>query len=278
MTKKIYSHVAVIIPDVQHGFVSGRSTNTNLLENTQFLHENLNKCDAVDVVYFHFSKAFDHVNHRILAAKLAGISMPITLFKVVMAFITYRSYTLKVDGQAHSNSFITHSGVPQSLHCGPILYILMTRDVTTCIHNTGVFILIYADDTKMYRVINCIEDMRDLQSVIDKLDSWSQENELLLNSSKTFHVSFSHKRAVTQRTYYYLRNDRIQSTETVRDLGILFDTKLIFKPHVEQLVARANVIAAIGFRFSMDLHSPRLMNKIINTYITPIIEYDLESK
>lgn len=92
LTKKIYKHVADFIPIEQHGFMPGRSTTTNLSEISQFLHENIRAVDRIDVVYFDYSKAFDQIDHRILATKLAEISMPFLLYKATMNFITYRTY------------------------------------------------------------------------------------------------------------------------------------------------------------------------------------------
>ena len=58
-----------MIRDSQHGFVSGRSCLTNLIE----FFEHVTKCvddgSAVDVVYMDFSKAFDKVPHGRLIKK-----------------------------------------------------------------------------------------------------------------------------------------------------------------------------------------------------------------
>lgn len=88
ITDKLYYHVEKMIPN-QHGFMRKRGTTTNLLEITQFLHDNL-KHNQIDVVYFDFSKAFDQVDHSILAIKLAKLSMPYSFFKAIISFITGR--------------------------------------------------------------------------------------------------------------------------------------------------------------------------------------------
>lgn len=57
MLKKFYLY--------KHGFVMNRSTVTNLIEITQFIHENTRNNKHVDVIYFDFSKAFDKVDSKI---------------------------------------------------------------------------------------------------------------------------------------------------------------------------------------------------------------------
>lgn len=257
LTKKIYQHVSKLIPIQQHGFMPNKSTTTNLLEITQFLHDNIRSEDRMDVVYFDYSKAFDQVDHKLLAAKLAEISMPYLLFKTIMNFIAFRTYSLKIDGKVTSNYFTSCSGVPQGSHCGPIPYAA----------GDGVYILVYADDTKMYRVINTREDMAALQTSITKLVEWSTVKKLTLNASKTVHVSFSRKRTLTFQSMYFIGTEKISTMEKVRDLGVMFDSSLTFAPHITAIHQKATAIYAMGYRFTRYLHCPELMPKIVQTYI-----------
>lgn len=108
ITDKLFKHVREIIPKSQQGFLKNRSTATNLLEFSQFIHENLKHNDRIDS-----TEAYDHVDHELMAKKLAAISMPYLFFKVIIGFVTNRKYTIKVDGTVYDNSFITSSAVPQ---------------------------------------------------------------------------------------------------------------------------------------------------------------------
>ena len=56
----------------QHGFISGRSTCTQLLETLEDWSIELQMGESVDVVYIDFLKAFDSVVHSKLLAKLEG--------------------------------------------------------------------------------------------------------------------------------------------------------------------------------------------------------------
>lgn len=87
----------------------------------------------------------------------------------ILSFICQRTYVLKVDGNVTKFGFMSTSGVPQGSHCGPLLYLLMCRDLVLCVLDTGAFILLYADDTKIFRIINSDDDMQLMQKAIDNL-------------------------------------------------------------------------------------------------------------
>jgi hypothetical protein len=57
----------------QHGFVSKKSTVTNLLSYASELSRSIEKGDEVDSVYTDFSKAFDKVSHQVIMEKLIDI-------------------------------------------------------------------------------------------------------------------------------------------------------------------------------------------------------------
>lgn len=94
LTEKITEHVQSIIPKIQHGFRRKRSTVTNLIEISQFIYENIKKGGRFDVIYFDFSKAFDRVDHGILAVKLTKIGIPLKLLNTIMSFVTSRVNSL----------------------------------------------------------------------------------------------------------------------------------------------------------------------------------------
>lgn len=86
-----------------------------------------------------------------------------------MSFVIGQKYILKVDGVSHENSFFTKSSVPQGYHCGPLLYLFMSRDIVQCMVDTSAFTLMYADDTKLFRIGNNINDQHQLQLAVDNL-------------------------------------------------------------------------------------------------------------
>ena len=72
-----------LIADCQHGFRSGRSCVTNLLETLDYIGAILDIAGQVDCVYLDMSKAFDKVRHDLLMEKLrdAGLCNELSIFR-----------------------------------------------------------------------------------------------------------------------------------------------------------------------------------------------------
>lgn len=262
ITRMLQDNLSSIISTTQHGFLKGKSTITNLLNMSQILHENIG-ANQVDVIYFDFSKAFDCVKHDLLAAKLCRYSIPYAFLRILIKFTVGRTYFLKVDNIPTMHKINPLSSVPQGSHFGPFCFIIFTNDIN--IDNS----LKYADDTKIYRVIRNMDDRNLLQNDIRRLIIWAEENFLKLNTNKTFHVSYGRR----IETMYYMDGIEINLVESTRDLGIIFDSKLLFKDHIESLARRMTQMVGAANRLVKSIKFPMLITRIFKIYIQPIMEY-----
>ena len=112
-----------VICDEQHGFVSGRSTTSNLAVYHCFVSAVLEVGLQVDTVYTDFRKAFDSVDHCILQYKLVSISINGSLLDWIVSYLDGRVQIIRVHDQL-SNLVNVTSGVPKGSHLGPLLFLL----------------------------------------------------------------------------------------------------------------------------------------------------------
>lgn len=263
ITKLLYEYLGDTISPNQHGFMKGRGTATNLLEITQFLHDNI-KDSQVDIIYLDYSKAIDHIRHDLLAAKLSKLAVPYNLYRLIMNFIIGRKYILKIDGIETTFEIMPKSSVRQGSHMGPILYyILFTNGL-------GLDELCYADDTKVFQIIRTLQDRDALQTKINKIEKWSSENGLTLNPNETYHVSYGKR---TVHSLYFIKGQIIEEKKEARDLGVIFDSGLTFKSHIEYVNKRASQMIGAARRFVTGINIPILIARIYSVYIQPIMEY-----
>ena len=192
----IYSHVNNMIMPEQHGFVKGKSTATNLCEFTNFISQELDKGNEVDVIYTDLSKAFDKVHHCILLKKLRNFGLCDGLVSLVQSVITKRVQYVEYKGFV-SGSFCAHSGVAQGSNLGPLLFILFFNDVLDYISSHAY---LYADDKKIAKVINSYDDCLELQQDLDNFIYWCKRNCLEVNKDKCRVLKFSRKK---NHIYFY---------------------------------------------------------------------------
>ena len=92
----ILDHVIDYISPKQHGFVSGKSCWSNLLETMDIINDIIASGDTVDIFYMDFQKAFDTVPHHRLLTKLSNYGITGNTLNVISDFLSGRSFTVKV--------------------------------------------------------------------------------------------------------------------------------------------------------------------------------------
>ena len=107
-----------ILTDCQHGLRARRSCETQLLTQVHELADSIDKGKQMDLVILDFSKAFDHVPHQRLLAKINHNDIRGQTHKWIQSFLSKRTQQVIVDG-AISDKAPVVSGVPQ----GTVLFL-----------------------------------------------------------------------------------------------------------------------------------------------------------
>ena len=130
----------------QHGFCSGRSCLSQLLEHHNKILEELEKSNNVDVIYLDFAKAFDKVDQVILLNKLKnnGINGKIGVW--IHNFLSNRQQCVAVNGTTSSEAQV-RSGIPQGSVLGSLLFLIHTSDINYEIADSTVSC--FANDTRI---------------------------------------------------------------------------------------------------------------------------------
>ena len=112
MSVKIKTILPDIISDKQHGFMSNRSTITNLAIYTNYIYSCFENKSQVDSIYLDFKKAFDLVDHDILIFKLKYYGFPDIFIKWIGNYLKDRFLIVDINN-VNSIPYEAKYGVPQ---------------------------------------------------------------------------------------------------------------------------------------------------------------------
>ena len=231
----------------QHGFLPQKSCTTQMLQYVDSLSLSLNDNIRSDVIYFDFAKAFDSVNHDIILQKLKyRFQIDGTLLKFIMNYLQHRKQCVVIGG-AKSNPRDVASGVPQGSIIGPLLFVLFIDDMSECI-SEGTNIMLYADDTKIWRKIEIWNDHIILQNDINALYEWSVMNKMNFRPQKCRVLSVARRTRGDNiwdlfpfQTYFYNLNDiDLDYVDSEKDLGVIVNTLLNFGENILALLPKAS--------------------------------------
>ena len=264
----IYPAVKNLISPHQHGFMEGRSTITNLALFSQYAANALDNHGQVDVIYTDFAKAFDRIDHEIILTKLNNFGFHESLIALIRSYLTNRVQYVSYNG-FDSKQFIATSGVPQGSNLGPLLFLLFINDLVQVIDCEKV---LFADDLKIYHTIENVEDCLFIQNQLRKIEVWCDENNLQLNIQKCKSLTFTLKKQYIVFNYQ-LRSTNLCRCESIKDLGIVFDPKLSFTDHINQVTTSALRMLGFIIRNCRNFHDPTALKVLYFAYVRSKLEY-----
>jgi ribonuclease P/MRP protein subunit RPP40 len=133
-----------------------------------------------------------------------------------------------------SGLFRQGTGVPQGSVLGPFLFNIFIDDIAD--HLDTPFLL-FADHLKIYDRANSIEDSMRLQKNLDAVYEWCVTNKLLLNISKCNVMTYAREMNPLYMVYK-INGSMLEKPDSIRDLGVSFNSKLSFNDHID-LVAQS---------------------------------------
>ena len=102
-----------LLNDSQHGFRSGRSSLSQLIQHHDRILEMLENGTNADVIYLDFAKAFDKVDHGIICHKLKSLGITGKIGKWLHNFLSDRFQKVHVNGALSSASTVISSVPPR---------------------------------------------------------------------------------------------------------------------------------------------------------------------
>lgn len=131
------------------------------------------------------------------------------------------------------------------------------------------FIIKFADDSKAGRVVDSKEDLVAFQDMLNKLENWSQEWQLLFNRSKCKVMHFGKKNPKQQ---YTMGGHLLEPSKQEKDLGVLIDDSLKPSAQCAKAASKANLVLGQLTR-GCTWRDPENLTQLYKVYVRPHLEY-----
>lgn len=258
----------------QYGFRPKSNTLTATIDLVTNIKLNIDKKMITLGVFIDLKKAFDTVSHDILLMKLKLLGVQGSAYEIFKSYLTNRYQIVKIDGIQSTPRLMTY-GVPQGSILGPLLFLVYINSL----QDIGLKgdITLYADDTSLFysghSIVSIIEQA---QHDLDLLYAWLQSNLLTINTSKTNFMIFTAKnKKIGQYPSLTINHEIINKVDKEKYLGLILDSKLTWKPHIDKIRSRLASLAGLLRNMSRCLPK-RVRYTIYNSMVKSHIDYLIE--
>ena len=254
----------------QHGFRQGRSCLSQLIAHFDYITQLLENNQNVDVVYLDFAKAFDKVDFMATMKKLHSMGISGKLGQWIYSFLTNRKQAVLVNGV--KGSFVeVESGVPQGSVLGPLLFLVLISDIDQEV--AASYISSFADDTRAAKGITTVEDVDALQTDLQAIFKWSQDNNMEFNYPKFECLRYGKNSNIKENTCYKTPSgDPIKVVEHAKDLGVIMSSTGTFKQHVGNVISTSSQLCGWVLRTFRTRQKLPMMT-LWKSLIRPKLEY-----
>ena len=198
---------------------------------------------AVRIVLFDYKKAFDLIDHGILAEKTSRLPFPKAVVRWTIDFLQDRKQRVELANDCVSEWGDVPAGVPQGTKLGPWLFLLMINDLKI----TEVSTWKYVDDTTVSEVVKK-GDTSKAQDADSTVENWSSSNGLHLNADKCKELLVDFKTTKQSFDPLTVNGKKLPVVKSAKILGLTISSNLKWTDHINEVIKKlTNVFTSLFY-------------------------------
>ena len=253
--KRVWALMGDSLPSShQHGFRPNHSTETATTTIFSIINKLVENKRKVILVTLDMSAAFDLLDKTILIPKLRAHGFPEKIISIYQDFLSDRKAVVQV-GDTYSETFNLEVGCVQGSPSGPLLFSLLVNNISDAIQQGQI--VCYADDSYLIFDGGSWSDVSQTAGTeTTKVVEWLKDIGMVVNTSKTESIYFSKQ---DQDLEVDVSSCKIKVGKTMRVLGVIFDSKMSWEAHINNIASNIKKKIHALRKISSDLnHSERL--------------------
>ena len=268
--KYIYNYILEnnILSPHQSGFRPKDSTTNQLAYMYHMFAQSLDKKKDIQIVFCDITKAFDKVWHTGLLFKLKKIGIGGKLLNWFQDYLNNRMQRVVIKNESSEYGNIL-AGVPQGSVLGPLLFLIYINDL---VDNINSNIKLFADDTCLFIDFEKPQDAEsllnnDLKTIKEWADTWI----VSFSPTKTKTLACTFKKTDFNLDLHF-GNQKLDSTNTHKHLGLIFNKTLGWSNHVCSLLENVKSMAGL-LKHLKHVVDRKSLEQFYFTFIRPKLEY-----
>ena len=223
-----------LLSNIQCGFRQGRSTLDHLVRFETYIRNAFAKNEHVVSIFFDLEKAYDTTWKYGILKDLFDMGLKGRLPTFISNFLSDREFKVRVNSTL-SDPFVQEMGVPHGSILSVTLFSIKINSLAQVLKD-NIDGSLYVDDFLIcYRGKNMNNIERQLQLCLNRIEKWAMENGFKFSTAKTVGMHFCNKRKMHPDPELKLYNNPIKIVKETTFLGLIFDSKLTFLPHIKML-------------------------------------------
>lgn len=258
----------------QHAFRKGSSTETALHSVVSQAEKAIANKEYMLSAFLDIEGAFDNISFDAINRHILDCGVDPPVRKWISFMLSHR--TICYANQGVPFTVTAMKGTPQGGVLSPLLWIIVMNSLLMRLRSRGFSVTGYADDLNINCIGKYISTLSErLQLAIQVVETWCLEVGLSVNPSKSELIIFTNKRNFEGFRNPILFGQVIQRKYEVKYLGIILDSKLNWRKHIEYKVNKCLRIfwscrTAIGRSWGL---SPKCIRWLYTAIVRPTLAY-----